>query len=221
VTSIRDRYLDASRSFIDLAGGLTPDEWATPVPCNPGWTARDVLSHVSGIPDDAIAGRMDGVASEPWTASQVERNAGFSVRELLDRWGEQREFFAEAIDAMGEHRPPFDCHAHEHDVRQAIGRPGNRDSRIVRECAEALLGNLAALPISLSVAFHDGSVIDAGAGGPAIALTTSRFEVFRSMLGRRSVHQVRALDWSGDADAIETAVGGWFTFGPSDLEIIE
>ena len=122
------RYDEATRSFIDFARTLSDADWATPVPCTPLWTVRDVLSHVSGIPDDGLAGRTDGAATEPWTASQVERNAGFTVDELLERWEGQYEVFGAALEAMGEDRPPYDCHSHEHDIRHALGRPGRRDS---------------------------------------------------------------------------------------------
>lgn len=81
-----EQYLFAVESFIDLARTIDEAGWATTVPCSPEWTARDVLSHVSGIPDDALAGRTEGAPGEAWTAAQVERNRPFSVDELLDRW---------------------------------------------------------------------------------------------------------------------------------------
>jgi len=49
----------------------------------------------------------------------------------------------------------------------------------------------------------------------------SRFELFRSRLGRRSRPQVRAYDWAGADDDIETVLGDWFSFGPSPLPIVE
>lgn len=215
------RYGEATRSFIQLARTLDDADWSVRVPCTPLWTVRDVLSHVAGIPDDGIAGRTDGAATEPWTASQVERNAAFTVEELLDRWEQQYELFGAAIEGMGEERPPFDCHSHEHDVRHALGRPGNRDSAIIDDAAPRLLASLADVPVALTIHLDDGSMIETGSGGPQVELNTSRFEVFRSALGRRSREQVRGLDWSGDAAAIDLAVDGWFTFGPADGPIEE
>jgi uncharacterized protein (TIGR03083 family) len=52
---IEQNYLAAQRSFVALARDLSADDWAAPVPCCPGWTVRDVLSHVAGIPDDVFA----------------------------------------------------------------------------------------------------------------------------------------------------------------------
>jgi hypothetical protein len=221
--SIRIRYTEAVESFVEFARTLTDDEWATPVPCTPLWTARDVLSHVSGLPDDGLAGRMDGAATEPWTQSQVERNADLGVGELLDRLLDQYELFGAAIDEMGEQRPPFDCHSHEHDIRHAIGRPGNRESAIINDASKMLLVNLAGLPVGLTITYEDGSEHVVGATGAAsnARLSISKFETFRSRLGRRTRDQVREFDWAGDETAVDAVMAGWFTFGPSQIVIDE
>lgn len=70
---------EATESFIDFARTLNDDDWARRVPRTPLGNPRDALSQVSGIPDDGVGERADGVATEPWTASQVDRNAGFTV----------------------------------------------------------------------------------------------------------------------------------------------
>ncbi len=221
--SISIRYSEAVESFVEFARTLTDQEWATHVPCTPLWTARDVLSHVAGVPDDGLAGRVDGAATDPWTQSQVERNADLAVDELLDRLLSQYELFGSAVDAMGEQRPPFDCHTHEHDIRHAIGRPGNRDSAIIDDASELFLRGLADLIVRLTITYDDGSVHEVGAldASAAATLSTSKFEVFRSRLGRRSSDQVRALDWAGDEAAIEAVMAGWFLFGPSEIAIDE
>lgn len=220
---IASLYSEATLSFIEFARTLTDDEWATECPCTPGWTARDVLSHVSGVPDDGLAGRVDGAATAPWTASQVERNAHFGVDELIERWLGQYELFGAAIESMGEVRPPFDCHTHEHDVRQALGRPGNRDSRIVQVGSARMLGWLDEVPVSLTVQLADGRSVEAGQSDSAerVRLSTSDFEIFRSRLGRRSRDQVRSFDWSGSPTGIDALVANWFTFGPSDVAVEE
>ena len=220
---IGQRYNEATRSFIDFARTLSASDWATAVPCTPLWTARDVLSHVSGVPDDGLAGRTDGAATEPWTASQVERNAGFTVGQLLDRWDDQYELFGAAIESMGEQRPPYDCHSHEHDIRQALGRPGNRDSEIVADAARAMLENSADVPVSIIVDLDDATSVYTGdpQSDTSVRLVTTRFEVFRSVLGRRTPAQVRGLDWSGDPIAIDAVIGEWFRFGPSETPIVE
>jgi hypothetical protein len=124
---------------------------------------------------------------------------------------------------MGEGRPPFDCHTHEHDVRQALGRPGDRSSALI----EAMVGDLATIadcPVAITVELVDGRVARSGPTEPAgtVALTgITAFDLFRSRPGRRSRRQVRAWDWSGaDAD-IDAVVDRWFFFGPATDPIIE
>jgi hypothetical protein len=218
--SIAELYLVAVDSFIDLARTLDASDWSTQVPCTPAWTVRDVLSHVSGIPDDALAGRMDGAPGEAWTAAQVERNRSADVDELLARWTQQAPAFAEVIEQIGEGRPPIDCHSHEHDVRHALGRPGARANAIIEQPSFAAVDS----PLRIVIEFADGSVDTTGDPTSPSTVTlrgVTRFELFRSRLGRRSRQQVRDADWVGvDAD-IDVVLDRWFTFGPSDSPIDE
>lgn len=220
--TIADRYSEAVESFVAFARTMSGSDWSTPVPCTPLWNARELLSHVAGVPDDGLAGRVDGAATDPWTASQIERNAGFSVEELLARLLEQHERFGSALDHIGELRPPFDCHTHEHDLRHALGRPGNRASAVVDDGATMMITGIGG-QVGLTVRFDDGTELAGGPedGGRAVSLATTRFEVFRSKIGRRTVDQVRALDWSGDDADVDAVVSEWFTFGPSADEIVE
>jgi uncharacterized protein (TIGR03083 family) len=220
---IEARYVLAQRSFAEMARSLSDDDWATPMPCTPEWTVRDALSHVAGIPDDALAGRMDGAPGEAWTAAQIERNRSLTIEELLDRWDAQTPGFASVIQQMGEGRPPFDCHTHEHDVRQALGRPGNRSSALIDAMAVEL-ATISDCPVAITVELVDGRVVRSGPSESASAVTlsgVSAFDVFRSRPGRRSRQQVGAWDWSGaDAD-IDIVVDHWFVFGPATDSIIE
>jgi hypothetical protein len=215
-------YRLAHASFHEFAVTLSPDEWSAPVPCTPAWTARDVLSHVSGIPDDAFAGRMEGAPGEEWTAAQVERNRDARVEELLDRWAQQASGFADVIESMGETRPPFDVHSHEHDLRHALGRPGGRANAIV-ETAGFGLASVGSAGVCLTVELDDGRVVVSGdTDGPSVILRgVSTFELFRSRLGRRSREQVRGYDWAGTDADIDAVLERWFTFGPSPLPIVE
>lgn len=220
---IAELYRFAHASFHEFAVTLTPEEWAAPVPCTPAWTARDVLSHVSGIPDDAFAGRMDGAPGEAWTAAQIVRNSDASVDELLVRWAQQASGFAEVIESMGENRPPLDLHSHEHDLRHALGRPGGRSNAIVETVGYAL-ASVDCVGVRVTVELDDGRIVVTGAtdGDAAVVLRdVSVFELFRSRIGRRSREQVREYDWTGSDADIDLVLGRWFHFGPSPLPIVE
>ena len=220
---IAELYRLAHSSFHDLAVTLSADDWSTQVPCTPEWTARDVLSHVSGIPDDAFAGRMEGAPGEEWTAAQVERNRDASVDELLDRWAQQASGFGDVIESMGETRPPFDLHSHEHDLRHALGRPGGR-SNVIVETAGYGLASVRGVGVRVTIELDDGRVVVSGDtdSSSVVALRdVSVFELFRSRLGRRSREQVRGYDWTGSDADIDAVLERWFNFGPSPLPIVE
>ena len=182
-----------------------------------------MLSHVAGIPDDAFAGRMEGAPGEEWTAAQVERNRELPVDELLDRWAQQASGFAEVIESMGETRPPFDLHSHEHDLRKALGRPGGR-SNVIVETAGFRLASVGGAGVRVTVELDDGRVVVSGDadGVPGVVLRdVSVFELFRSRLGRRSREQVRGYDWTGSDADVDAVLERWFNFGPSPLPIVE
>ncbi len=217
---IAEQYRFAAASFDELARTLDDEAWATVVPCTPAWTVRDVLSHVSGVPDDAAAGRMDGVASEAWTAAQVERNRMFSVSHLLERWNEQASAFADLIEQIGDGRASVDCHSHEHDVRHALDLPGARSNVIVDTPSFAMVG----APVRVVIELDDGSTVTSGnldASASVKLRGATRFELFRSRLGRRSREQVRGYDWSGTDSDVEAVIDVWFSFGPSLVPIVE
>jgi uncharacterized protein (TIGR03083 family) len=223
VPDIAARYVLAQASFAEFFRTLSADDWAVPIPCTPEWTVRDVLSHVAGIPDDALAGRMDGAPGEEWTAAQIARNRSLPVGELLERWDAQTPGFSDVLQAIGEGRPPFDCHTHEHDVRHALGRPGNRDSVIV-ETAALDLAAVDDCPVALSVELADGRIVRSGpadAERSVVLRGVTAFELFRSRPGRRSLEQVRAWDWIGDDADIDAIVAGWAFFGPTTNPILE
>lgn len=215
---IAELYVDAQRSFCELFASLNDAERALPVPCNPAWNVRDVLSHVAGVADDITAGNVEGAATDPWTAAQVERWRDTEWRDVIDRWAGQAPTVGSALAAVGEHRPPLDCHSHEHDVRHAVGRPGNRDSDLV----EWMVTLFDGVPVGRAVDVHFGDGESIALGGDAAPVDLhgiSRFEFMRSRLGRRSRRQVAAYHWSEPPG--DVLLRQWFVFGPSADDIDE
>lgn len=211
-------YREAQRSFVDFTQDFTEADWAATVPCTPRWTVHDTVSHVAGVTDDVLNGRVEGAATEPWTASQVERWRDTPRAQLIAQWNSQVDAVAEALEAFGERRPPIDCHMHEHDVRQALGRPGNRDSEIVATMVQLLAAEWDREPIEIT--FADGSTITtAGTGAVRRLAGVTPFDVARSALGRRSRGQVVAWNWSEPPSGAD--LDAWFTFGPSVADIVE
>lgn len=187
----------------DLARRLDPADLDGVCPTTPEWSGRDVLAHLVGVDADILAGRLEGVGSDAWTAVQVEARRDRSVAELLDEWAEvgpQVEAIAGAFgDAAGQWC--FDAATHEHDLRLLLGEAGLRDSDAVAIGTDWLLARLGerldgeGRP-GIAFTFADGTVT-VGSGAPATPVTVDRFEVFRAACGRRSVAQIDGWDWSG------------------------
>ncbi len=217
--SIARLYADGQARFAALFRSLDADQLQTSVPACPEWTVRDVLSHVAGVTDDVANGRIAGAGTDPWTASQVERNRELPVDELLARWDDQTGPVSELFEQFEQVRPVIDVETHRQDVRAALGLPAERDTPIVHLAATALVESLEH-PVRVELG-HDvlasPTAPDAGVE-PIMLRGATAFDVMRSRLGRRSREQVLAYDWSADPKDI---VDVWFSFGPATEDIAE
>jgi hypothetical protein len=173
-----------------------------------------VVAHVAGVVGDVLAGRIDGIATEPWTHAQVDARRARPLAEIVDEWDEQARILEGFLDAAGARgrQAVADVATHEHDVRGALGAPGARDSDAVRIglgfLAAALASSAGALGVRLRVESLDGEMF--GEEGATIVLRGHPWELMRAMTGRRSVDQLRAMEWSGFDEAVLPA----FAFGP-------
>jgi uncharacterized protein (TIGR03083 family) len=212
MTEVADHYRTARLRITELVLSLDDDELARAVPACPGWTVHDVVSHITGVADDALNGRMDGVATDPWTAAQVERGRGMSTADLVERWTEQAAVF-ESFPL-----PPqavIDLTTHEQDIRGAVDQPGARDTDEVQFAFELVAQRVVEVVPGLRVE------ADGVAYGPQDATSTlrgDRYDLYRAMMGRRSSAQLRALDWGGEPPAAIEAVA---VFGPAPADVVE
>jgi len=218
VTSIAQLYVQAQASFVDLFQSLDSEQMATRVPCTPAWTVRDVLSHVSGVTDDIVNGRIEGAATDSWTASQVERWRDSDPAGLIDRWNSQIGGVADLLEQIGEGRPPSDCHSHELDIRHALGLFDGQSSEIIDFMTARFGAVSCGRPVAIT--FADGTTAEMPGVGDPIALSgLTQFEFVRSRLGRRTRDQVAAYDWSEQPS--DQMLTEWFAFGPSQIPIVE
>ena len=201
---IRELYADGRERLCDLALTLGPEDAELPVPACPGWTVKDVFSHVSGVCSDVLAGRLHGVATDPWTAAQVSARAAAALPEVIAEWRSSAEAFDALLNDDAPRQLIVDLWTHEQDIRGALGVRGGRDSAQVVYAVGAM-----------AAAFGDGwgdrplvrfvgesGSWDLGSPGsldePAATLRASDFELVRAFVGRRSRSQFLALGWEGD-----------------------
>ena len=214
MSDVAEAYKGVRERVTALVQGCDPQAM---VPGCPAWSVNDVLAHLAGVIDDILAGRLEGVASDAWTAAQVEARRGWNVAAMIDEWTEkapQVEAMAESFGAAGR-QLVFDAVTHEHDIRGALDEPGATDSDAVLIGADfvtsSFVGVLAVGDFpTLAVTTPSGSRWVSGDGEPAARVRATEFELLRSFSGRRTVEQVRSLDWDGDPKPYLGAL----TFGP-------
>jgi len=203
-TACADAYRALRGRVTALLTEADPARFDAVAPATPEWRVRDVLAHMVGVNADILAGKLEGVASDEWTQAQVDARAEASVPEMLAEWNEISPAVEEIAPMFGTATGQwlFDACTHEHDLCQALGVVGDRDSDAV------VLGFgwiTDRLDDALRATGRPGTAIVTEAGTTTVgdadgsAVHTSRFEVVRAITGRRSRAQVLAYGWDGPA----------------------
>ena len=188
-------------------------------PAAPDWRVRDLVAHLDGVCADVVSGNLDGVATDPWTAAQVDTRRAWTIEQVLDEWDETGRGVEAIIHTIPD-LPAWqtfiaDAVTHEHDIRGAVAQPGARDSDALVAMANVAVDGLGAHLASgqhgtLTIALDDDAPTTVGSGPIATSLRISRFEFVRSLTGRRSVAQIEAYDWGSEPQP-EWLVFGIFT----------
>jgi uncharacterized protein (TIGR03083 family) len=187
-TSLRSRVVDLVRAQPAAAVDL-------PVPHCPAWTVGDLLAHMVGVPEDILAGRLDGVGTDAWTQAQVDRHSGRSLDELADAWMATAPAFDEVLPMIPtpmNSQLVLDVTTHEHDLRHALGVPGARDD--------------LAVTVALGFVLHTADEASPGLAGQLLSSGIDDFDLLRACSGRRSREQIAALGF--DPDLAATMVAG-------------
>jgi uncharacterized protein (TIGR03083 family) len=210
-------YRQTKERIVGLVTELDDAGLNTPVPACPGWSVRDVVTHVVAVAEDWVAGRLVGPPTDAQTAAQIARFGGRDLSEILTAWTDAAAVLDRMAESAGVKPPLGDITSHEHDVRAAIGRPGARDSAAVWSSSDQLLANLRT-PIPLLVTVEDGQYLTVPGADAEIRLRTTRFEGLRWRTGRRSRAQLAAMDWSDDPTPV---LDHLFLFGPASTDVDE
>jgi len=200
-------YLALRGRVVALLRGLPESTGDAVVPHCPAWNVRELSSHILGVPDDIVHGRMEGVASDAWTQAQVERSRGMTLHELadaLDGLTTRFDALLPHIPDMARSQMTMDAVTHEHDLRHAVGQPGARDS-------QAVVVGVAWLRQWLSKR-------EVPNGDSLFAAGLSDFDLLRCLTGRRSMSQAEQL---GLPVAVLGAVLAGSPFRPPTQPVVE
>jgi hypothetical protein len=192
-------------------------DWNAPVPACPGWSARDVVAHLTAVAEDWFDGTLTGPPTDDQTAAQVARFDGCDQAGIIAAWTAAAERLDKYAETAGVAPPLGDIACHEHDVRGAIDRSGARDSEAVWHASDQLL-TILQTPVPLRIVVEDADYRTGPDGGHEIRLRSTRFETLRWRTGRRSRAQLAAMDWSEDPAPV---LDHLYLFGPSDSDVIE
>jgi uncharacterized protein (TIGR03083 family) len=208
-------YRSVRLRVTDLVRNLPDDLLVREAPATPAWRVRDIVAHLAGSTADIVAGNLGDVASDAWTQAQVDARIDVPVVEVLEEW----ERCSASVEPTIQDFPPImrmmlltDAVTHEHDILGAIGTEGDRGSEAVAfafhgvsRAIGAQRGEGRALHI-----VHDGGDAIVGDGEPSATVRTSRFEILRAGVGRRSYEQLAVWDWDGEP-LVESLVLGRFS----------
>ena len=188
----------------DLVCALPGEMLDVVAPATPEWRVRDVLAHLAGGTADVASGNLADVASDEWTGAQVDARRNVPIGEVLEEWARCSAIVEPMIakfDPLMRAMLLTDAVTHEHDVRGALGVPGERDSDAIAYAFRGVSGGIGAQRGqggALRI-LHDAGVSVVGAGEPTATVRTTRFEIVRAGVGRRSYDQIAAWEWEGDS----------------------
>ena len=205
-------YRQVRRNVAELLA--QPRPVADPVvPACPDWTLRGLLTHLVCVAAAAI-GRMSG-----WLPAQASSSssADMGIPELVATWerlGAEADLLLADTGGRCGNILVMDAFTHELDIRYAIGAE-------LPAAHPAFAGAFGVLANGFAAAVSDHGLPTLrlssgstqwtiGEGEPAATLTATRYDLYRSLAGRRSHHQITALDWNRDSHRWLPA----FTWGP-------
>lgn len=218
-------YRAAREAVAELVRTLGPAQLQASVPACPGWSVHDVVSHLTGVATDVVNGQARGAPDDERSTAHVAERAGTPTSIVLREWERSASQFEAVLSKShsSDLAPVFDIAVHEHDIRGALGLPGNRDGELidlaVGHTTQLWLSKIESAGLDTVVIVDDvGSVIAGGADAP-VTFRASRFEFFRAAFGRRSPAQIERR-FNG-ADDPSPYVPLLCLLGPAKADIIE
>ena len=237
-------YVETYEHIVPILQELTPEQLEQKVPFSPEWSVKDVAAHMASeasvvldtLPEGLFymenarrAEREDVIRQ--WNADQLERRRKLSLSEILDEWAANVPTILEAVRGQRPFASPYpgqeyvlvvDLAMHTQDIRNLVGRPGDRDSAAVGYALPSfgfILGqriNEVGLP-ALQLRYGEKSRV-LGDGEPGATITSDRYELVRALANRRSTAQIRAYDWTGDPEPYLPIIPA---YQPRDDDIFE
>lgn len=215
-------YRAAHERIAALVRAATEEQRARIVPACPEWTVSDTVAHLAANATDAVAGRLTSPPNEEQTAAQVTKRRGRPVEDVLKEWDSAAEPVERIIAATTPRMLVAwvnDILTHEADIRGALqaGRPPDPAWCGALDLSWPFLPKRLGHLRELTIRTEDRCVT-VGSGEPRTTLEVQSYEFWRSVLGRRSMAQMAAWNWTGDPEPYLRAIP---VFAPPEVDLAE
>jgi len=181
-----EAYRRTRQSVLDLLDATPESSADLVVLACPDWTVQQTFSHLVGVPEDLLAGRMEGITSDTWTNAQVQRHAGESLAQLrsaLEATIASFDAILPGIPYPSNSQLVMDALAHELDLREALSL----------ECDESSLALSVSKAWLLDMIERRGPSAIAGIESAGC----SDLDIVRALTGRCSAAQMNDLGLPG------------------------
>ncbi|HXV94432.1 MAG TPA: maleylpyruvate isomerase family mycothiol-dependent enzyme [Pseudonocardia sp.] len=207
-------YARARERVTGIARDLTPAQLDARVPATPLWTARQLVAHVTGVASDAAHGRTEGMPGAAWTAGHVSAREGRPLDDVLAEWAEVGPAIQAAL--AGRRMPVVIVHdllTHEGDLREASGLPPVPLDDLEPALEVLARGVCRRVEGPGTLVLRSGNrEWTGGDGEPRVSVEVGPGELYRGLMSRRTVAEMRAWPWSGDPEPYLTSLP---VFGPA------
>jgi uncharacterized protein (TIGR03083 family) len=185
-----------------------PDAARLSVPACPGWTVYDTVAHLVAACHLAERNLLGGRRGR----------ARGTLPELLAEWERSGARVEQGLRDSSSSRAGsvlvMDAYTHEYDIRYAVRSRLPAEHPAFRTAFDLAVGGfglsvtlLGRPALRLETA---SSAWDVGDGDPAAVVFGTEHDLYRSLVGRRTLQQIRELAWTADPTTWLPA----FTWGP-------
>lgn len=203
------------RFLVDLLRSR-PDDFAVPVSGRHGADVLSLVCHLTANSRQAEA-TLTGQPRE-----QSARLRGLTLPELLAEWERSGLVVEHALlhaHGLTGSLLVTDLFTHELDIRRALGSAEPTCHPALPTAIDVAIGGAGAVVGRLglpALCFETtGAAWVVGEGEPAVTVSAPPMELYNSLVGRRSLRQIRALRWSADPEPW-LRVFAWGPFRPTD-----
>jgi uncharacterized protein (TIGR03083 family) len=195
-------YGQVRARVIDLVSGVDAEEATRVVPACPEWSVHDLVAHLTCMSAALADGDLPTGDVPAWLDVVIARGRALTIPEMVAAWPDVDRL---APFLVGDALLLVDLVVHEHDLRAALGRPGDRGGAeqvvALRGALANLDGAFAAAGLGAVEVRDGGSVWRSRDDAVGWTLAVEPWEATRLLESRRTLDEVLATPGEGGGPA--------------------